>query len=108
MQLWLRKNLPTNSNGIISFVFISIWQDNGWIRNFEAPKQFSKRTMMAIQSNKKINITDAVCIEIVQALVTLAMVHSQYPTPQEYTILAEKLVTKFPILADSYGCGFVS
>ena len=64
--------------------------------------------MMAIQSNNKMEISDAVRIEIVQATVTLAMMHTLKPKPQEYTILAEKIVTEFPILADSYGCGFVS
>lgn len=63
---------------------------------------------MAIGSNKKINITDAVKIEIVQTIVTMAMVHTLFPTPQIYTALAAKLVTEYPILADSYGCGFVS
>lgn len=53
-------------------------------------------------------ITDAIRCEIVAATVTLAMVFTMQPTPHEYTILAEKIVTKFPILADAYGCGFVS
>ena len=70
--------------------------------------QFSARTMVAINSNKKIEISDAVRCEIVSATVTLAMVHTLRPTPQEYTILAEKIVSEFPVLADTYGCGFVS
>ena len=64
--------------------------------------------MTAIKSNKKIEITDAIRCEIVTATVTMAMVHTLTPTPQEYTILAEKIVSEFPVLADTYGCGFVS
>ena len=64
--------------------------------------------MMAIESNKRIEITDAVKCEIVTATLTLAMVHTIKPSPVEYTILAEKIVSEFPILADPYGCGFVS
>ena len=64
--------------------------------------------MMAVRCGKNINITEAVCQEIVQATVTLAMVHTLMPSSQEYTIVAEKLVTEFPILADTYGCGFAS
>ncbi len=64
--------------------------------------------MIALDSRKKVNITDAIRREIVQATVTLAMVHTMMPSSQEYTVMAEKLVTEYPILADVYGCGFVS
>lgn len=64
--------------------------------------------MIALESNKKIEITDAIKCEIVAATVTLAMVHTIKPSPQEYTVMAEKIVSEFPILADAYGCGFVS
>jgi len=74
----------------------------------KVPKQFSARTMIALDSGKKVNITDAVRQEIVQATVTLVMVHTLMPYSQEYTVMAEKLVTEYPILADVYGCGFVS
>ncbi len=64
--------------------------------------------MMALGSNNKMAITDVIRCEIVTATVTLAMVHTIQPTPQEYTILAQNNVNKYPILTDSYGCGFVS
>ena len=64
--------------------------------------------MMAIHSNQKMEITDALRREIAQVTVTLAMVHILRPSSQEYTILAEKNVSAFPLLADTYGCGFVS
>lgn len=66
------------------------------------------RTMIAINSNKKIEISDAIQCEIVAATVTLAMTHTLLPTPLEYTVLAEKIVSEFPVLADTYGCGFTT
>ena len=62
---------------------------------------FSTKTMIAIGSNDKLQISNAVKYEIVIANVTLAMVHTIKPTPQEYTILAERIVAKFPVLAVS-------
>jgi len=49
--------------------------------------------MMALKCNKMLDITKAVWRKKVQATVTLAMVHTVTPSSQEYTILAEKLVT---------------
>ena len=57
---------------------------------------------MAIESNKRIEISEALRNEIVAAIVTLAMVHTIKPDPIKYTILAEKIVTEFSILADNW------
>ena len=66
-----------------------------WIRDFKLPKQFSLRTITALQSKDKMHITDAVCWEIISAVATLVMVHTMYPSAQEYTILAERLITQY-------------
>ena len=53
-------------------------------------------------------ITSAVRCEIISSVATMVMVHTIYPTPEQYTMLAQLIIKGFPILADSYGCGYVS
>lgn len=79
-----------------------------WYETFQLPSNFSARTMVALQSGNKMDITSAVRNEITAAVATLMMVHTTYPTPAQYTHVCEMLVKKHPILADTYGCGFVS
>ncbi len=64
--------------------------------------------MMALSSGEKSNITSAVRREIIAAVSTLVMVHTTYPTPEEYSCVCELLIKKYPLLTDSFGCGFVS
>jgi hypothetical protein len=64
--------------------------------------------MKALNGNSKIEITSAVRCEIITSLATLVMVHTMNPTPTEYTTLSGRLVAKYPILADGFGCGYVS
>ncbi len=78
------------------------------MRRFKLPKQFSLRTMKALEGKDKMAITNAVRCEIVTSIATLVMVHTIYPTPEQYTTISERLVATYPILADSYGCGYVS
>lgn len=54
------------------------------------------------------DITTAVRCEIISSIATLVMIHTMSPTPEEKTILAQRLVAEHPLLADSYGCGYVS
>ena len=54
------------------------------------------------------NITKTIRCEIISSIATLVMVHTMEPTPEQYTILSERLVKEYPILADGYGCGYVS
>ena len=67
-----------------------------------SPKAIFEKNDVAIESNKRIEISEALRNEIVAAIVTLAMVHTIKPDPIEYTILAEKIVTEFSILADNW------
>lgn len=64
--------------------------------------------MLALRSNNKINITNAVRQEVVSAVATLMMVHTMHPTPEQYTSIAVSLVKEYPVLKDSFGCGYVS
>ena len=79
-----------------------------WHHTFTIPKNFSARTMAALRSGDKMTITGAVRCEIVSALATLIMVHTNYPTPEQYTTVCEKLVEEYAILQDGFGCGYVS
>ena len=95
-----------------SFIFIQVRSgpstSSGWIQDFKLPTQFSLKTMQALRGDKKIDITNAVRCEIVSSISTLVMVHTISPTAEEKTILAQRLVAEYPILADNYGCGYVS
>ena len=83
-------------------------ESSDWIRVFKLPTQFSLMTMKALESANKMQITSAIRCEIISSIATLVMVHTMYPTPENYTVLAQRLVTEHPILADGYGCGYVS
>ena len=79
-----------------------------WHHTFTVPRNFSARTMAALKSGDKMTITGAVRSEIVSALATLIMVHTSYPTPEQYTTVCQKLVEEFNILQDGFRCGYVS
>lgn len=64
--------------------------------------------MKALEGQDKMAITSAVRCEIITSISTLVMVYTIYPTPEQYTIISQRLIANFPILADSYGCGYVS
>ena len=64
--------------------------------------------MKAIQTKQKSEITRAIRCEIISSVATLVMVHTMYPTPEEYTVIASNLISVHPILADKFGCGYVS
>ena len=83
-------------------------QSSDWIHRFKIPQQFSLKTMKALEGNDKMDITSAIRCEIISSIATLIMVHTITPTPEQYTIVSQRLVTEYPILADGYGCGYVS
>lgn len=64
--------------------------------------------MTALSSGDKMTITGAVHCEIVSTLATLMMVHTMYPTPEQYTTVCQKLVVEYEILHDGFGYGYVS
>ena len=90
--------------------FIPAWNnpDQGWEQSFTIPKPFFTRTMLAINSGNKANITNAVRTEVIATVSVLVCVHTMRPTPEQYTFVCEKLVKEIPILKDPFGCGFVS
>lgn len=64
--------------------------------------------MQVLQGKDKMNITNAIRCEIITSISTLVMVYTMSPTPEERTVLAQRLVAAYPILADNFGCGYVS
>ena len=75
--------------------------------SFIIPQNFSARTMTALSSGDKMAITSAVRCEIVSTLATMVMVHTMYPTPEQYSFICQKLVKEHEILHDGFGCGYV-
>ena len=84
------------------------FQVGNWAHDFKIPDQFSLKTMAALKGKNKLLITKAVCREIVSSVSTLIMLHTITPTQEDRAVIAAKLVTKYPILVDGFGCGFVS
>ena len=64
--------------------------------------------MAALAGKEMSSITSSVRSELITCVSTLIMVHTMYPTPEEYTAISCQLVKQHPILEDSFGCGFVS
>ena len=59
--------------------------------------------MATLAGMEKSTIISAVRSEIVSSIVTLIMVNTMYPTPEEYTIISDQMVKDYPILVDSFG-----
>lgn len=53
-------------------------------------------------------MTKTARVEIVAALHTRMLQHTDYPTPQDYKLVCQKLVSVYPVLADCNGSGYVS
>ena len=53
-------------------------------------------------------MTKTARVEIVAALHTRMLQHTDYPTPQDYKLVCQKLVGVYPTLADCNGSGYVS
>ena len=81
-------------------------QNTQWHLSFEIPTKFSVSTEKRIKSGqlRKKNRT-----EIVQALSAAVILHTKYPTSEQYTAVCLKLIEKFPTLKDGMGTtGYVS
>lgn len=72
---------------------------------FYLPDCFSSKTMAAIHRGQ---ITKAVRIEIIAAMHTRMLQHTLYPTANEYRTACQRLVDKYPVLADKLGNKIVS
>ena len=67
----------------------TVQSHSNWLQNFQVPKHFLTRTMMALNSGDKSSITSSVRKEIIAAVSTLVMVHVTYPTSDEYSHICE-------------------
>ena len=69
------------------------------------PQVFSRATTQSM-ANKV--ITKSVRCEIGETLSHRVYSVMEYPTSSEYTAICVALITKYPVLADTYGNGYVS
>ena len=69
------------------------------------PQVLSRSTTQYME--KKV-ITKSVRTEIGEALSHRVYAVTEYPTSAEYTAICLALITKYPVLADTYGNGYVS
>ena len=72
---------------------------------FEVPTSYSFKTMKAIRSGV---VTKTARVEIIAALHTRMLQLADYPTPQDYKLVCQKLVSVYPTLGDCNGSGYVS
>lgn len=61
---------------------------------------------MAALTTKK--ISSNVRAQISQGIATKMLSYCKYPTSEQYEIIAQKIVSAFPVLKDSMGVGYVS
>ena len=80
---------------------------SSWYCTFKIPDRdvFSGWTQRSIDTGV---VTSRARREIVQTLRTLISQHTKYPTRYQYSNVCEKLVTKFVMLQDMDGTGYVS
>ena len=76
-----------------------------WAERFTIPTRFSAETLTAIKSGIP---TNRARNEIVNSLATLILVHTNRPTPDDFTSVCQKLVTKYPTLKDKVDSGYVN
>ena len=46
--------------------------------------------------------------EVVQTLTSLIMMHTMYPSSEQYNVICMKLIEQYPNLKDDIGTGYVS
>ena len=79
--------------------------DGDGVAIIRIPEKFSRATMRAI---KKKMVTNSARIEIVTAVAYQLFAITDYPTKQEYDSVCRALITRYPVLKDTIGNGFVS
>ena len=74
------------------------------------PSAFSTPTMMFLlgEEKDKYLLSKAVRIEIVAVLANLMMIQTRFPKSEDYNIVCQKLVERYPRLQDVIGNGYVS
>lgn len=78
---------------------------DGWEHEFTIPKQYSGTVMAALTTKK---ISSNVRAQISQDVATKMLSYCKYPTADQYEVIAQKIVSAFPVLKDSMGVGYVS
>ena len=78
---------------------------SNWVHTFHLLDCFSCKTMAAICRGQ---ITKAARIEIIAAMHMHMLQHTSYPTPTEYRTACQRLVGKYPVLADKLSNKIVS
>lgn len=63
---------------------------DGWEDDFAVPTQYSERTMEKL-SNR--NVSDFARTEIIQMTASKMLNHCKYPSTDQYTVVARKIVT---------------
>ena len=66
---------------------------------------FSRRTRETLTNSV---ITKSARAEICDLLAHRVFAVTEYPTSSEYTAVCQSLISKYPVLADTIGNGFVS
>ncbi len=80
-------------------------RDKDEVAIIRIPEKFSRATMRAM--NKKM-VTHSARIEIVTAVVYQLFATTEYPTKREYDSVCKALITRYLVLKDTIGNGFVS
>lgn len=77
-------------------------RDPVWHLNFTIPdlNTFSRFVKDAVKTGI---VSSTARREITQVLRTYIVPHTRYPTPEQYTTVCRKLVTKYPLLQDTEG-----
>ena len=86
---------------------ISSIRESKWHLTFEIPERSSFSGCVQKAIDTRVVVARA-RREFIQVLRTLMLLHTKYPSSEQYNKVCEKLVTKFPKLQDSRVGGYVS
>ena len=80
-------------------------RETGWEDGFVVPKQYKQSVMEELSSGCITHVTRRA---IVQDVAAICLNYCKYPTTKQLDVIASKIVTTFPVLADKLGTGHVS
>ena len=76
----------------------------GWEDNFVVPRQYSQRVMTELTIGK---VTGTTRRSIIQDVASKCLNYCKYPSTHQIDTIASKIVSTFPVLADTIGTGHV-
>ena len=79
--------------------------DTQFAEKLVIPSRFLVETTQAVKTGV---LTQKARDEIISSLTTLILVHTKRPTPNDFTTICRRLVSKYPKLKDKVDGGFVS